>query len=231
MNNNRLIPELQSNSVISQCFIEGLVETPDGGKHRLHSNTAIPNANALYRFIRNRRPTKIVEIGMAFGASTLAILKALSDNENGHLVSMDPYIGWPKAEEIAKHQVARSGWTHLHTHLKAPSFQGLTEMFVAGDKVDLVYVDGFHRYDYVFADAFLADKVLIEGGVLVFNDCGWRSVHRAIRHFLADNPYREIDAGLRRSFSARNPLFSVIKRFEGRSNFDRYFEKIDSTKD
>ena len=140
---------------------------------------------------------------------------------------MDPYVGWLEAEEIAKHQVARAGWTQLHTHLKIPSFQGLAEMFIAGDKADLVYIDGFHRYDYAFSDAFLADKILAGGGVLGFNDCGWRSVHRAILNFLVDNLYREIQVGIPRSYAARNRLFALVKRMQGRSIYDRYFEKVE----
>lgn len=224
-NQSKLIRDLHEHDVLRECLQQKQVEDNDGSKVVLHSSIKIANANALYRFLRDGSSDTVVEIGMAMGASTLVILKALSDRRKGRLISIDPYVGFHRGERVAKRQVERCGWTHLHTHLKVPSFQALAEMSIRQKKVDFVYIDGFHRYDYAFTDAFLADKVLDAGGVIAFNDCGWRSVHGAMNAFFKDNDYEELDVGLPRSFAARNPLFSLIKRVEGRSEWDRYFRK------
>ena len=46
----------------------------------------------LYDCVKILKPTNIIETGVAFGWSSLAILKAISENKNGKLISVDmPY--------------------------------------------------------------------------------------------------------------------------------------------
>jgi hypothetical protein len=96
-----------------------------------------------------------------------------------------------------------------------------------GARPDLVYIDGNHNFDYVFTDCFYADKLLPVGGVMGFNDAGWRPVYKVIRFLRKYRRYRESDVGLPKVFRSRNALFSLIKRLEGRSTYDRYFEKVE----
>lgn len=47
----------------------------------------------LYTLIKAKKPTKIIETGVAYGWSTLAILLAIKDRKEAHLISNDmPYI-------------------------------------------------------------------------------------------------------------------------------------------
>ena len=47
----------------------------------------------LYHIVKSKRPNKVLETGVAYGWSSLAILLGLENNENGFLVSNDmPYI-------------------------------------------------------------------------------------------------------------------------------------------
>ena len=98
-------------------------------------------------------------------------------------------------------------------------------MIEKGSQADFVYIDGNHNFDYVMVDFFLADKLLSPGGVVAFNDAGWRSVHKVIRLLQKFRDYDELDVGLPRRYDARNPLFSFIKRLRGQSRLDRYFRK------
>jgi hypothetical protein len=101
----------------------------------------------------------------------------------------------------------------------------LPKLLAAGARPDLVYIDGNHNFDYVFTDFFYADKLLPAGGVVAFNDAGWRSVFKVIRFLRKYRKYRELDVGLPKLYRSRNLLFSLIARLEGRSRLARYFEK------
>jgi hypothetical protein len=68
----------------------------------------------------------------------------------------------------------------------------------------------------------------VENGIIAFNDCGWRSVFNVIGFLKKYRHYRELDVGLPLRFTARNKLFEWIKRYQGRSSLDRYFQKLDS---
>lgn len=79
-----------------------------------------------------------------------------------------------------------------------------------------------YRNDFIIAEMTDLD------GIVAFNDCGWRSVKKVIKFVLSHRRYCELDVGLRRTYTARNPLFSTIKRLEGRINTDRYFMKTEN---
>jgi SAM-dependent methyltransferase len=40
-------------------------------------------------------------------------------------------------------------------------------------KYDFIYIDGSHRSDDVFVDAYWADKLLNVNGIMIFDDFGW----------------------------------------------------------
>lgn len=165
---------------------------------------------------------------MAYGVSTLSILHSLRLLGGGRLISIDPYVDWPNGKLVAHHQIRRAGAEDLHEHMCEPSYMALPKLLERGVQPDLVYIDGWHNFDYAFRDCFFADKLLRLGGVVAFNDAGWRSVFKVIRFLQRFRHYEEIAVGLPRRFAARNPVFAMAKRLEGRSTNDRYFRKLDS---
>jgi len=103
----------------------------------------------------------------------------------GRLISIDPYIGWPSGRLVALHQVARAGAEGIHTHWHECSYTALPRMLQECLKPDLIYIDGNHNFDYVFTDCFYADKLLEAGGLMGFNDCGWRPVYKVLKFLIS----------------------------------------------
>ncbi len=49
----------------------------------------------IYHLVKNSKAKKLLETGVAYGWSSLAILLAIKDEENAFLISNDmPYIKW-----------------------------------------------------------------------------------------------------------------------------------------
>lgn len=212
--------------IIDEIFIEGKVQHPDGNFLKVGANISVKNSYALRQLIQQRQPKLVVEIGMAYGVSTLSILSELDKNDNGRLISIDPYIGWPTGRLVALHRIQRAGVAHRHSHMHMCSYEALPKLLTDNMRPDLIYIDGNHNFDYVFTDFFFSDKLLGVGGIIAFNDAGWRSVYKVIRFLKKYRKYSELDVGLSKRYTASNPFFSLIKRIEGRSTYDRYFEKI-----
>src|SRR5208283_5529513 len=65
----------------------------DGAKHSLHPTTLLPPAGGmlLYRLFREIKPAASLEIGLAYGYSTIYILAALKANGSGHHLAIDPF--------------------------------------------------------------------------------------------------------------------------------------------
>src|SRR5690606_30209286 len=170
------------------------------------ANISSLNSHALYDFVLKQRPQLVIEVGMAYGVSTLTILSALQANGTGRLISIDPYITWESGRLVALHQVARAGVSHLHEHMHECSYTALPKLLIEEARPDFVYIDGRHNFEYVFTDFFYADKLISPGGTVAFNDAGWRSVFKAIQFVKKFRRYEELDVGLPRVFRSRNPV-------------------------
>ena len=88
-------------------------------------------------------------------------------------------------------------------------------------------IDGDHSFDYVMLDFFFVDLTLEVGGVVGFNDCGWKSVFRVIRFIETHKEYAEIDLGIEPDYHGRNALVSLGRRLFGFNWSDRYFRKLE----
>ena len=183
----------------------------------LERRTAISvrHAEALFETVARMQPSVVLEIGMASGGSTLAILAALSEGD-GRLVSIDPRQSsyW---ENSGRDLVTRSGFGAHHELIEDFDYNALPRLLSAGRHVDLAYIDGWHTFDHAFLDWWYVDKMLSVGGIVGFNDCGWPAVDKVIRFVLGHRKYTEIDVGL--------PKRSVGPIFRRRQSQDRYFSK------
>jgi len=219
--------QLPPNPILREAYQEGTVEHPDGHKIEVTANVNPYCCQGLYRFVCDHKPDLAMEIGMAYGVSTLTTLSAMEEVGKGRLISIDPYIGWDTGCEVALHQIQRAGLSHRHEHRRLCSYEALPALMSEQLVPQFVYIDGNHNFDYAFVDCFFADKLLRTGGVMAFNDAGWRSVFRVINFLRKYRRYQELHTGIPSNFAARNPLFSLIKRIEGRDSRDRYFEKVE----
>lgn len=216
---------LHPQELLNEAHRTGRVINARGVAIEAHSQISLIFSQALSAFVAKERPKTVVEIGMAQGFSTLAILSTLPDG--GALISVDPFQD-SEYDGAGKSQVARSTRAAAHQLIAEPDYLALPKMVERGLKVDFAYVDGMHTFDYVLLDAFYLDKLIPAGGVIAFNDCGFRSIHKFLRYFRKHRDYSEIDLGLPRDCRGANPVITLLRTLTGRSNQDRYFRKISS---
>ena len=120
-------------------------------------------AVGLYRIVLARQPKRMVEIGMANGASTLAILSALADLGGERLlISIDPgqSTQW---RNVGLNNVQANGLAGWHRLIEAPDYLALPDLLQQHTQLDAAYVDGWHTFDYVLLDIFYLDKLLPVG--------------------------------------------------------------------
>jgi Methyltransferase domain len=128
---------------------------------------------------RIRAPGRIVEIGSFRGRSTIVLTVAAG--EGVAVVAIDPHGGGDRGpREISVHasrgredyaafhqNLRRAGVADRVTHVRAPSISALES--VAG-RVDLLYVDGAHRYRPARADIELWGARVEAGGTMLIHD-------------------------------------------------------------
>ena len=156
----------------------------DGQLHSIDTNTRIPPGQGmmLYELCRTIQPSSTLEIGMAYGFSTLFILAALAENHKGRHTAIDPTqnsywhgIGLTLALESFPRPAERNGFRLIEDR----SDRAASDLARDGECFDLIFIDGNHRYDDVIVDFYLYAQLVSLGGYIILDDMWMRSVKTA----------------------------------------------------
>lgn len=214
--------------LLHKIFATGKVENSQGKEISLVGNIRPEYAVALYSTVKAHRPKAVIEIGMASGIATMAILAALHEiGDGGRLITIDPFqnaadVPW---SGIGVANVQRAGFAGSHTLIEKYDYLALPQLVAEGQRIQFAYIDGWHTFDYTLLDFFFADKMMDPEGVVGFNDCGWRAVNRALGFLKTHRKYTELDVGIPANYHGRNPAISLARRLMKFSQSDRYFRK------
>jgi predicted O-methyltransferase YrrM len=187
--------------VLERIISTGVVETPDGRTIQLHSNVSCDEGEFLQRVIRHVRPRRSLEVGLAYGISTLYICEALAEVGAERHVAIDPYQYEVPAEErvnyssltgwhgIGVENVRRAGYAHLLEHVPERSEFALPRMAREGQQFEFAFIDGYHTFEAAFIDFFYVDRMLPVGGVMVFDDLSYPAVRKLVRFIIQNRDY------------------------------------------
>ena len=180
--------------LIEELYVRGFVRGEDGVECKILPMSLAPERGAFLRDVcRAERPWSTIEIGMAYGLSTLFIVQALLENGGAfraHTV-MDPF----QAEifhNAGRRILREAGVEELVEFHQDYSQYLLPDLSRAGRCFDFAFIDGNHRFDHVFVDLFYINQLLKPSGVLVLDDCFSDSVHFACRYVQTNYGYSVI---------------------------------------
>jgi predicted O-methyltransferase YrrM len=133
----------------------------------------------------------VIEIGLAYGSSALAISEALvaQGHTDARHVIIDAFqhhfqqAGWDA--------IASAGLTHLCTLLTDRSQLALPRLVTEDFIADAAFVDGSHNFHNVFVDLYFLGELVRPGGLLILDDCEWPSVATAVRYFEVNTGWRQ----------------------------------------
>jgi predicted O-methyltransferase YrrM len=136
----------------------------------------------LHDFVREHRFDHVLELGFAFGVSSVYLASALEANGHGRLTSVDLEVAKERVP-TAQESVDKAGLTHrVDFNYEATSYtwflhDKLREQLRDGDRIeplyDFVFIDGAHTWD---ADALaftLVDRLVKPGGWVLLDDLDW----------------------------------------------------------
>ena len=216
------------NPVLQAMLSTGLTHEIDGSEISLQSQVRTEYVNALYLAILHHKPKLVIEVGLAYGTTALAILTALEQvGGEGRLISIDP-VQRERFHDVGVENVRRAGLAKRHELRQTYDYFALPQMLSEGLSVDFAYIDGWHTFDYTLLDFFYIDKMLNAGGVIGFNDCGYRAVRRVLKFVESHRKYRPLEVGLPRDYVASNFAKSIVRRAMRFGVEDRYFLKIEN---
>jgi hypothetical protein len=133
-----------------------------------------------------------VEVGLAFGISTLYILEAFSETGAEKLIGMDPdqHQGFRGG---GLNNIRRAGYEDLYEFHDETSQQLLPTLVGRGQRIDFAFIDGWHTFDHALIDFFFIDQILNVGGIVVFDDVGYPSIKRVCDFIITNRGYEIYD--------------------------------------
>jgi len=143
----------------------------------------VSDGDVLRDLLLAERPDTVIEIGLAYGSSALAIAEALvtaGPDEARHVI-LDPYqkhfhgCGWAAITE--------AGLAGLCRLVPERSQIALPRLLGEGFAADAAFVDGSHVFHNVFVDLFYLRELVRPGGLVILDDCSYLSVATAVRYF------------------------------------------------
>jgi predicted O-methyltransferase YrrM len=188
--------DIQVNDVLADVYKKGVLEK-DGTTHKFKDTTNPIQGRHIYNLIKENKFTHTLEVGMAMGASTVWICQAHKDvGMNGNHIAIDPnqstqYMG------IGVDLVQRAGLSQYMELMEMPSYRAmpivLEQVLNQGlPKFQLIYIDGWHTFDYTLVDFFFADLLLEVGGVIVLDDIKHIPVKKFFKYVATNYPHYKV---------------------------------------
>jgi len=147
-------------------------------------------AEFLYEYIRQHKCQSTLEIGMAFGLSTVAICQVHQDRDAGSHIAIDPYQKKKKYRAIGLLNVQRAGLAERLRFVEESSVTALPKLVEEGVKLDLAFIDGNHQFDYTLLEFFYIDMLMETGGLIIFDDLWMPSIRKAVSFVLKNRAYK-----------------------------------------
>ena len=189
------------NSLIEDIYKTGTIKVADG-QAICPFPAGIPyeTGAALYQLIKKKNLDRTLEIGMAYGLSTLFICQAHKDKGKGSHIAIDPNQTklW---KSLGIQNIKKSGLDNILKFFEAFSHQSLPQLLTIGEKIDFAFIDGSHAFDYAFVDFFYTDKLLTTGGYLVFDDLHLPSIRKLVAFVLRNRAYRRVKISTARNLT------------------------------
>lgn len=137
----------------------------------------------LYELCVSVKPTATLEIGMAYGFSTLYFLAAAARNLGGHHTAIDPFqrsrwqgIGLAHAQALTSEKGSSFGFHFIEER----SDRAATDLARSDSTFEVIFIDGNHRFDDVLVDFYLYAPLCAEGGYMIFDDMWLFSIQTVV---------------------------------------------------
>ena len=174
--------------------IEGLtadstiVAALDGSTHKVFPVAVdLAEGEALRNWVSREGAVHTIEIGLGYAISALYICDGLlstGSSEPRHVV-IDPYQEG-RFKNCGLQVLGQAGVADLVDHHAEESQFVLPRFLREGRRFDMAFVDGNHRFDWVFVDLFYLGRLLRPAGVVFVDDYQLPGIARAVAFFLSN---------------------------------------------
>lgn len=230
------------NPIIESLYETKHAENADGEMMAIEPASILrEDGEMLYSLVRKKPEGRSLEVGLAFGLASLYMCQGHIDNGGGHHTAIDPYQElWFK--QCGTLNIAKLDFQDSFRFFQQRTHEVLPDLHRDGERFNLVFLDGNHRFEYIMLDFFYASRMLDVGGFLVLHDPWMPSTRKAtsfiLRNLSDEFALYEPALGKPPSFAGsmyaflkdlyRSPMDAGAARLFSTKRFNNYivFEKI-----
>jgi predicted O-methyltransferase YrrM len=190
--------------LLAQIRSGNKVYTAAGEALPLHSELPAAEGQLLQHWLKTYRPSRLLEIGLAYGISSLCIAEALAESriDSYHIIDAFQSSQWQGVGLRHLQLVGVAENCILHEEL---SELCLPRLLAAGERFDFAYVDGWHSFDQALLEFFYINRMLDIGGVVVFDDVHLPGIQKVLDYVETYPCYQRLEepASITQSLQAR----------------------------
>jgi predicted O-methyltransferase YrrM len=177
------------NQFVKSIIEQGIVYDEHNQVHKLHSHTRLEQGLFLQDILNELKPQTSIEIGLAYGISTLFICEALKELGDGKLIVMDPFQrDW---KYIGLKNIKESGNSNIVEFHEDFSDKVLPKLYFKGINIQFAYIDSTKVFDVLMVDLYYLTKILDIGGIIVFDDCQFPGIKKLCRFLMAHPSFKK----------------------------------------
>ena len=187
-NNIKICPE--NIPTITRMLSSKLLYLPNGKTIQLHSNINIHEGNYLFNIVVNKKMTRLLEVGFAYGISAIFMTEGLKNNkfknknknEKYQLVSIDPNQS-TQWHNLGLNNLKKMNSLDFHKLYEKKSLNILPYLLKEKNKqYDLIFIDGWHTFDYALVDLFYSTFLIKKNGYLILDDALHPGISKLIKY-------------------------------------------------
>lgn len=198
------------NQIIQKIFETNSVVGRSGKVHSLHSAIDSEKGECLARTIRDDfNIVNTLEVGCAYGLSSLFICSALEGRDRVSHIIIDPLQN-TRFDGSGIRNLEEAGYNFFKLIELKSEFTLPKLLEDLEGQFDFIFIDGWHTFDHTLLDCFYATRLLRVGGYLAIDDVSLPSIHRVV-NFLSNYPCYEFHR------SVSSPRTKLWKKFLIRS--------------
>ena len=176
------------NPILTNILLTEKVLTADGQEISLHSQLPEIEGLIMQGWLEQHRPSRLLEVGLAYGISSLYICDVVSKwpVECYHIIDAFQTRDW---QGIGWRNLSDAGFAHLVTLHEQLSELCLPQLLERGHRYDFAFVDGWHTFDHVLLEFFYINRMLDVGGIVLFDDVHLPSIQSVLAYIAGYDCY------------------------------------------
>ena len=207
---NLIFKNLNAQELLNEIFKSKKVFDEKGKEYTLNSGIDEKEGEFIKEIIRKYKPIKTIEVGCAYGISSLYICSSIEKNKGCSHTIIDPFQK-SNCNNIGIYNLQRLGYDFFEL-IEKPSEIALPELLSSGQKYDLGLIDGWHTFDHTLIDFFYLNRLINIGGIIIIDDIGLPSIKKLMRYIL-NYPCFELVGHVEVKKSRKRELYNLITNF------------------